>query len=720
MSDYIFKAKLLEPDLIRVLIYAHLSKLDNPSFTMVKDGTTQKLSNIEKVTVQFNTYAYDIRLDAPLELGHAYDIISANFGRTALDVTKATEFADFDEKFYYPEPLGFVYTTKATIFQLWAPLASQVEVVYELHAHEYRQMMRREEKGVFRAQIDKNLDGARYYFSIVNSGQIVSTTDPYAIASTENGHRSAVVNLARIKTPLYENKLPPFSNYNDAIIYEASVRDMTIDKTTTIRSKGTYRGLIEHRAKTRQGNKVGIDYLVSLGITHLQLMPIYDFATVDETNPHASYNWGYDPAQYLVPEGSLSTNPSDPYTRIKEVRSMVSAFHQAGIRVNMDVVFNHVYESSTSVFERVVPNFYFRRQEDGKLSNGSFCGNDLASERPMVRHLIIHAIKHWITFYGIDGYRFDLMGILDISTMKIIAEETRKLKAGFMLYGEGWNMPTALSNSERATMDNAHLLPGYAFFNDSFRDIVKGPTADDHLADKGYLSGAEEYRLGFKFAYVGSSLDLVFKPKFQFPHQSINYVECHDNSTLFDKLVIATPEDSERDILQRIKLINAINMLAFGVPFFHQGQEIGLSKFGDFNSYKSGDKVNQFAYVKLDDRLEMANYFYELTKLRKDCGFLREDQTNHIEDMIEFEDLPSGGLLIDYVKLPPQDAYKQFSVFINPSKENIFYELKNYAKIIFSSSGYVAGKLETFVRRVMIPPLSVIIVGLRHEDDFEL
>lgn len=192
-------------------------------------------------------------------------------------------------------------------------------------------------------------------------------------------------------------------------------------------------------------------------------MPIYDFATVDETNPRAAYNWGYDPAQYLVPEGSLSTNPSDPYTRIKEVRTMVSAFHQAGIRVNMDVVFNHVYESATSVFERVVPNFYFRRQEDGKLSNGSFCGNDLASERPMVRHLILQAVRHWITFYGIDGYRFDLMGILDIATMKIIEDETRKLKAGFMLYGEGWNMPTALSNNERATMENAHLLPGYAF-----------------------------------------------------------------------------------------------------------------------------------------------------------------------------------------------------------------------------------------------------------------
>jgi pullulanase len=461
---------------------------------------------------------------------------------------------------------------------------------------------------------------------------------------------------------------------------------------------------------------VGVDYIRSLGVTHVQLMPIYDFATINEFDPKSTYNWGYDPVQYFVPEGSYASELSDPYSRIVDLKALVRSFHQAGIRVNMDVVFNHVYQYEYSNFEKVVPNYYFRRTRDGRISNGSGCSNDVATERPMIRKMIVDACVYWLEEYGIDGYRFDLMGLMDIETMKQIEEEVRAIKPNFMLYGEGWNMMTVLPHEQKAMMDNAFSLPNYGFFNDSFREIVKGGSFEDKLREPGYILGAGHYRLGFKFAYVGSCINLIFPAKFLTAKQSINYVECHDNGTLFDKIAISNGHEDERTRLKRVMLANAAVMLSFGIPFFHRGQEIGLTKYGDSNSYRSGDKINKFDYSILDERAEMATFFKALTDLRKDCPFLRLEQRKDIEKMIEFEDLDHDAISIEYVDTEHLAPYQKFKVIINPSTETLFYALEDYQKIIFNTAGYAQAKMDTYVKNVMVAPVSLLIVGLRKDD----
>ncbi|MDD2398334.1 MAG: type I pullulanase [Bacilli bacterium] len=716
MNNALMTTKLFAPNLIKALIYAKSVKEENPNFVLLVDNHDRYTLKIDKIAFQFGTNIYDLIPPFPIELGRDYKIVTEHYGTGALDVSNAPTFEDFEDKYFYDgDDLGAVYSKEATTFTLWAPLASRVYVKIMQRGHISYHWMKRLDKGIYRVKIAQNLDRAEYLYGVTNNGLMVETPDPYARATTANGQSSVVYNPKRTVIDLNHQYLGKFSSPTEAIIYETSVRDMTIDKTTDIKRKGQYLGLIEKNRTARNGFPAGFDYLTQLGITHLQLMPILDFVTIDENKPLATYNWGYDPGQFFVPDGAYASDVNNPYTRIKEFKMLVSAFHQKGIRINLDVVFNHVYEASFSLFEQVVPNYYFRRNAEGKRANGTGCGNELASERKMVRKLIVDACRYWLEEYGIDGLRFDLMGILDIATMREIEKVTKKIKPDFMLYGEGWNMGN-LPYELRASQENSLELPGYSFFNDGFRDIVKGPSADDRLAERGYLFGNADYRLGFKFAYVGGAIDLIFPRRYLSAAQSINYVECHDNATLADKLQVANSDEPEIIQLKRINMHNAVVMLAFGVPFFHKGQEIGVSKFGDTNSYRSGDRINQFAYVLLDNRLEMVHYFRQLTELRKDCPFLRVTDPAIIEELIEYEDLPEGGLLIDYVGLTPEDPYRKFKVFINISTQMLFYELEDYEKVIFNNAGYVKAKGEAYVQNLMIAPLTILVTGLRQDD----
>lgn len=722
MVNYFMKAKYFGPTDIRVTLFSKDKKDENPQFSLARDNETPIPLKIKNIKFQFGTNLYELEAPYELTLGHMYVLYTANYGAEALDMTNAVFSDEFDEQYSYDGPLGVHLGENETSFYLWAPLASNVLMRLTYEGEEEIHVLERVDQGVYTISFSRRLIGAHYTYIIVNNGRVIETVDPYAVASGQNASTSVVADFVSFTPNFAGQKMPPFNQMTEAIIYEASVRDMSSDKTTDIFHKATYRGLGERGRLTKAGNPAGFDYLTSLGFTHLQLMPVYDFVTIDETKPKESYNWGYDPAQYFVPEGSYASEISDPLSRIKELQQLIYQFRDAGIRVNMDVVFNHVYEASTSIFEKVVPGYYFRRNDDGTMSNGSFCGNDLATDRYMVRRLIIDSVVWWMKMYGIDGFRFDLLGIIDLETSYQIEKVARAIKPDVMLYGEGWNMPTNLPNKEKSTQDNHAFLPSWAFFNDSFRDIVKGSTAEDRMADKGFLLGANEYRLGFKFAHLGSSSDLVFPPKYTTAAQSINYVECHDNATVFDKITVANQGESEKEMLARLRLLNSAVMIAFGIPFYHKGQEIGLTKFGDQNSYRSGDRVNQFAYVKLDERYDLALYFKELTKLRKDCHFLYESDPEKIEKMIVFEDINSvsGGaaLLIDYINISEYDSpFRSFKVFFNPTKDTIYYDLDDYEKIVFNRAGYCAGKQDTYVKRLVVQPLSFLIVGLRKDDE---
>ncbi|MBQ4256009.1 MAG: type I pullulanase, partial [Bacilli bacterium] len=441
MKDTYINAKLVAPNLIRIAVFSSLPYL-KPEPDLIVDGVISKrlypvkISSLQSVTIA------DYRLEEELALGHSYYLAIAGLGIVPLDVTEATTFPDFDRKYYYDGELGAIYSKKCTTFRIWAPLASRVTLLYrdEKESDYSSSNMKRLPSGVYETTVSGDLSLCRYIYEIVNNESLIRSSDPYAKASTMNGEESVVVNFDKLQIDFHRSALPVLNCPTESIIYECHVRDMTIAPNTDIEHKGTFKGLCEKGRKTQKGNPAGFDYIKSLGITHIQLLPIYDFKSVDETNPNKNYNWGYDPQQYFVPEGSYASKREDPLSRIIDLKEMVAAYHEAGIRVVMDVVYNHVYEYQSSVFEKVVPNYYFRKRGNGSMANTSGCGDDVASERPMVRKMIVDACDFWIKEYGIDGFRFDLMGIIDIDTLLTIEKHAKLIDPTFLLYGEGWNM----------------------------------------------------------------------------------------------------------------------------------------------------------------------------------------------------------------------------------------------------------------------------------------
>lgn len=549
-----------------------------------------------------------------------------------------------------------------------------------------------------------NYDGAYYNYIVENSGVSKLTIDPYAKGSTANGTSSVVINFKKVKLDLEEDDLPVTKNYTDAVIYETHVRDFTIDDNTNIKNKGKFLGITEEKRTTNGGNPAGLDYLKYLGITHVQFLPLHDYKTVDELNPDLKYNWGYDPWQYFVPEGSFASELENPYSRIIDLKKMVKALHHNGIKVTADVVFNHVYNYQFHPFEDVVPNYYFRKNANGTASNGSFCGDDLASERKMVAKLIVDACIYWVKEFGIDGYRFDLMGIIDKHTMNRVYRECVAIKPDFMIYGEGWNMPTALDNSIKTTMDNALSLPKMSFFNDAFRDITKGATSESEFYKRGYLTGDLSFAEGFKFAFMGSCINYIFPKKFINANQSINYVECHDNGTLYDKIVACGYEE-EKDILRILKLINAVILFSFGVPFFHMGQEIGLSKNMHQNTYNKGDKYNKMRWNIVDERFEYVTFLSSLIKYRKTHEFLREFDTTIIDKSIDIVNLKNNVLKITYLNGMVNGVNKKIVLIINPTNEVFYYSNNNIINFIAGDGGYLENSTYK-MKTLMVTPNS--------------
>jgi pullulanase len=706
MNLHYLSAKLVAPQLIFITLKSY-SPFDTPKdfLLRIQDEEVQTLK-LEKFNHSHGIFEWTVKPHQPIVLGMKYEIIIEGLGSVMLDVTNAQYFDTFDHMYTYEgDDLGATFATKQTRFNVWAPLASSVQLIIQHQGRMMTYPMQRDLQGVYRCVLEGNYEKALYRYEVTNSGIARVAVDPYAKGSTQNGEWSVVINFHAFPASPWLLKSPTLKQYTDAIIYETSVRDLTSDRLTNIVHKGRFLGLTESQATTSQGRPLGLDHLIKLGITHVQLLPIYDFKTVDEKDPHRFYNWGYDPAQYFVPEGSFASELEDPYSRIRDLKVLAATLHEHHIGVIMDVVFNHVYQFHLSNFEKVVPEYYFRRTHDYKMSNGSFCGNDVASDRPMVRKLIIDAALHWVKTYGIDGFRFDLMGIHDIETMQILQRTIQAIHPQFMFYGEGWNMPTALAENKRATMNNASQLPSFAFFNDAFRDTLKGATSSDRLNDQGFLNGSDAHRLGFKYVFSGSVLDLVFPARFTHAGQSINYVECHDNSTLFDKLSVANPDDTLEEKLKRIQLINAVVMVSFGIPLYHMGQEVGLTKHGDHNSYQSGDHINKMDVRYLDERAWMVDYFAALTQLRKRHEVFRLTNPKAIEAALTFEDLPLGAIRIDLKQTQHQPT---LVIIINPSKQPLDVTFESPLQLYFTERGFLPTPLVQF-KSTMIPPLSQYI-----------
>lgn len=640
--------------------------------------------------------------------GNEYEIATEQNFFIPVDITFLATTKEFEQKYRYDGTLGAIYSKEETTFNVFSPFSREITLHIKKPNEENFEtysMSHNMENGIFSVTIKGDYDGALYLYERYMFGKSIIICDPYSFSLGSNSRYSYVINPEKVrKIKTNSSYLPTFNDSIKAIIYECDVRDMT--SLTTLKDKGTYKALSLSGLKTNNGNPIGLDYLASLGITHVQLLPVLDFQTIDDDNPNSMYNWGYDPLHYFSPEGSYATNPDDPYSRILELRGLVSALHKKSIRVVFDVVYNHVFSSQNNPLNVLCPNYYFRYDSNGVASRGCGCGNDIESRNYMVRKLILDSLNHALDFYDVDGFRFDLMGILDVDTINLAYKELSSKKKNIMLYGEGWDLWTALPSEQKATHYNAYQMPSISFFNDRFRDVVKGKTNESEISVRGYLLGDTNYRDGFKHVLLGSAIPLAFVPMFSSVSQSVNYVECHDNHTLYDKIKIACPGDSKEEIEKRIKMNLFTILIAAGIPFFHQGQEIGGTKQGLPNTYNAGDKLNGFDYSLLDKNISLYEYFKDAIKFKKECLYLnkKEYESMIAEKKIVFEDLEYGALKMTFIF-----NEKKIHIIFNPTYETLMYEFKDYVNLIFNENGFVITKQndDFFIHMAIVNSLSI-------------
>ena len=716
MENSFLKFQLMDLRKVKCLLFTSLPRPKEMKFFLLKEDEEPVRLKILKTSSINYISLFELELPAPYEFGKNYSISLVNFAPQPIDLSHVPQFKEFDDWFYYDgDDLGAIYYKDHTDFALWAPLATNVTLkIYHKGHYEYH-LMTRSDKGVYRVRLDGDYLNAKYLYRVNNFGTVVESTDLYDRGTSANSKYSGVVDINAIKEMGEVPLKTHIKNYVDAIIYEVGIRDFTEQQGgTDVVNKGKYLGFIEEGRKTKGGHPAALDYLTFLGITHVQLNPVIDFATVDDLDVKKKYNWGYDPISFFALEGSYSLDPETPMTRLKEFKQMVNKLHEKDIGVILDVVYNHIYEHTYSHFEKIVPNYFFRRSQMGYYSNASGCGDDFASERKMGRKMIVDSMQYFVDVFGVDGYRFDLMGLLDIDTVKEGFKKCKKIKKDVMMYGEGWNMGMELPYEKKACSDNSSKLEEFGFFNDSVRDILKGPTFKDAITQKGYINGDINYAYGLKYALFGGVLDINYNARFMDANQSINYAECHDNNTLYDKLVFSNPDEDEATLLKRINLTNKLLSVMFGVPFYHMGQEIGLSKLGNDNTYNILD-INKMNWSLIDERFNMVNIFKDAIKVRKHYNLYRLHTKEELESAIEYYEYE--GLFIYTSKNPKliDDKNDTYIVIINPVDKMIPFELDGDYLLVLGSSG-LNTELDLRVRNINVPPISLTIFVKRKED----
>lgn len=706
MKSFSAAAKLVAWDVVRVIAPGAVPG-ERLSFDFLIDGEARGSLGPASGTSRGGATYYDLKLEEPIELGHDYALRNSLFGTLKLDVSGAPQFPDFDDKFAYcGDDLGASYHRDHTDFALWAPLASSVLLRAEEDGKRRYFEMERTERGVYRLRLEGDKAGLCYRYVVTNSGTAKTAIDPYGKSSTLNAGASVVVDLARLEIDPFDERLPKFGSLTEAIIYECSVRDISAHPATDIVHKGKFLGMIEKGRRSKGGNPVGYDYLRSLGISHLQLLPVLDFANVDEADPAKAYNWGYDPKQYFTLEGSYAEDPSDPLSRIRDFKKLVREYHKAGIRIVLDVVYNHVYDAESSTFEKIVPNYYFRLGKDGKRTAFSGCGDDLATERKMVRKMIVDSVSFLFDTYHIDGLRFDLMSLIDAETIRECVRAGRKVKPDAVFYGEGWSMGAAAGDgSPLASVANASLVPGVAFFNDGYRNAARGVGGKPALDKPGYLMGNRDLLRNFEEAWTASTIGRVESARYKNAARSINYVECHDDGTLMDYLSATRPAESEHVLEERLLLANKMLLLSFGVPFFHMGQEFGMSKSYHLNTYNEGDKYNRFDVELYDRKQDLVERFRSYVRMRRRFAFLYEKDPKVIDRISRLEEL-DGSLAITI--RPEGEKPRELLIFLNPFARNLYPRLGgDYHVYVTNGNGAKDGAL---LSNPIIGPIAATIL----------
>lgn len=602
-----------------------------------------------------------LTMEEELELSNAYDLSMEEYEGTTISMNRIIGSSYFDDAFTYDgDDLGATYTKEKTGFKVWAPTASEVSLnLYEQGDGDNlieTVPMTLGDKGVWSCEKQGDLNGIYYTYSIKNGNKTNEAVDLYARTTGVNGNRGMVVDLSATNPEGFENDTrPAFVNPTDAIIYELHVRDLSSDASSGISNTGKFLGFTETGTTNADGLATGIDHIKDLGVTHVQILPSYDYATVDESKLDTpQFNWGYDPKNYNVPEGSYSTDPYHGEVRINEMKQMVQALHENGIRVNMDVVYNHTFNIEDSNFQKTVPDYYYRKVGEN-YSNASGCGNETASDHAMMRKYIVDSVVYWATEYHIDGFRFDLMAVHDIETMNAVRAALDKIDPSIMVYGEGWTGgDCAISSSQQALKANIAKMDRVGAFSDDIRDGIKGSVFD--AQDKGFVSGKDGMEESIKFGIVAATPhpqvltyknDKGSKSWAAQPGQSINYISCHDNLTFWDKLAISNADDSEETRIKMNKLGSAIILTSQGVPFFQAGEEMLRSKPSatveggfDENSYTSPDSTNSIKWSNKASVMDTYEYYKGLIAFRKAHSALRMATTADIQNNLVF----MGGL----------------------------------------------------------------------------
>lgn len=634
----------------------------------------------------------------------------------------------FDYEVYTGNDLGAVYSPKMTRFKVWAPEAESVKLnLYKQGEGDNlidQHIMKKSANGTYVFEKQGDCNGIYYTYTVVNHGEEQEAVDPYTKAAGVNGQRGMVINLAKTNPQGFE--MDGYRNpehITDAIIYEGSVRDFTMDESSGVFHNGKFLGLTEANTTNHFGEATALDYISGLGVTHVQILPAFDFETVDEKNQKAQYNWGYDPDNYNVPEGSYAVSPYDGAVRIQEMKQMVLALHSRGIGVIMDVVFNHTYRRDDSNLQKIVPGYYYRSDETG-YTNGSGCGNEVASDRPMVQKLIVDSLIYWAKEYHIDGFRFDLMGVLDIDTMNVIAERLKEIRPDIYLYGEGWNGgPSSLAEEKRAFKASAKKMPGIGMFNDDIRDTIKGSVFyDDHL---GFVNGGAHLENALRYGITGAvahpQVDYDAygsKPWAKEPGQSINYVSCHDNYTLWDKLSVSCPEASEEKKKAMNRLCAAIVFTSQGVPFIQAGEEFLRSKplpekkgFAE-NSYNMPDAVNSIKWDNIHEYPDMIAYYKGLMALRKAHPVFRmQSEVEMTQNLCFLSDTPENVVAYLLKGKGADDTPENILVIFNGNDEEILYNLpEGKWKILVDDKTAGADGKKNISEKVDVEPLSALVL----------
>ena len=637
---------------------------------------------------------------------------------------------DFNASYGYTnDDLGTVYHPEVTSAKLWAPSAKQVRLLlFDDATNEAFQIipLSRDPDGIWSAELKGDMDGKYYLYEVTHlpagpaRPAVYRVNDPYARGCSANTGRTLIYDPQKTNPQDWnQDHFVTLKNNADAVLYEVHIRDFSINKNSgaTDGNRGKYFGMVQPGTKTPGGAASGLDHLKELGVTHVHLLPCFDYAGGDErqkADEYTWYNWGYDPVLYNTPEGSYATNPDDT-ARQKEFKEMVQAFHRNRIGVVLDVVFNHTAATGSrpaSIFDKVFPRYYYRMDKSGRYANSTGCGNEFASEKPMARKFIMDSVKYWMTEYHVDGFRFDLMGVLDRETMLEVYREAKKINPSAIIYGEGWQMERVLPADEMMTQANVQGT-GIAAFNDGIRDNIKGDNANAREA--GFVQGAGPPFGGmarFHLEIKGQSTDKgkqgieVFSP-----NETINYDSAHDDLCLRDKLWLSAPEVPEATRISMDKLAAGIVLTAQGVPFIHAGDEFLRSKNLNSNSYNDNDpRVNPIDWSLKDRHKDVFNFYRGLITLRRAHPAFRMTDRAHVDEALEFATAVPANV-VEYVlkNHANGDDWQTILVIYNGNPEPKELSVTGDWAVVANDQAAGTETLETAINKIHVAPFSLVV-----------